>query len=448
MKNAKPFQLIVLVVCVIIALVGVLAFAFGGAKKDPTKDYGPQVVIWGTEDAAPINLAIKSSNDENPSSVNAIYVQKKADTFNQVLLEALAEGDGPDAILLPLEETFLQKGKLIPIPFENMNERSFKDSFIQQAELFKLGEGYLALPFSVDPLVMYWNRDIFTIHNEVNPPSYWDALVALVPKLSEVTEDFKVNKSAVALGDYRNINHSKEIFSTLLFQAGIPITSSGQNNDGEEVLSLSVFSRSSETPASPALSVLNFYTQFQNPLSKQYTWNRSLPNSLDAFVSGDVAMYFGFGSEADTIRAKNPNLNFDMAFFPQPNAGALPATYGKMSGLAILSASSNKSGTWRAITAMTSKDFLARYAELSGLPPVRRDLLVDVPNDDFSPILYKSALYAKSWIQPSIEDTDSALKDMIESALSNQASSDFAVTVWVNRMEASVTKLNIKNNEE
>jgi hypothetical protein len=41
-----------------------------------------------------------------------------------------------------------------------------------------------------------------------------------------------------------------------------------------------------------------------------------MPNSLDYFLSGRLATYFGFVSEAPRIRFKNPNLNFDVAEIP------------------------------------------------------------------------------------------------------------------------------------
>jgi hypothetical protein len=41
-----------------------------------------------------------------------------------------------------------------------------------------------------------------------------------------------------------------------------------------------------------------------------------LPKSREYFLSGRLATYFGFASEAPKIRLINPNLNFDVAEMP------------------------------------------------------------------------------------------------------------------------------------
>lgn len=448
MSNLKPFQLAVVIICGFLGVIGVLIFAFAGGKPDPTKDSGPLVVIWGTVPEDPLNAAIKEINDLGGSTyIHAVYVQKEEASFEQELLEGIASGKGPDAILVPAEDILRQRQKISLIPLENINERSFKDAFIEQGELFVTPQGYMALPFSVDPMVLYWNRDIFTSRNEPNPPTYWDSLLSLVPKLTDASEDFTINKSAIGLGDYRNVNHAREIISALLFQSGVPITDLSFNDREDQILSLSI-TTPNDLLLTPLHAVLNFYTQFANPLVDEYTWNRSLPNSFDLFARGDLAMYIGFGSEKDAIRAKNPNLNFDMAFFPQSRSSAVPRTYGKMQGLAILFSSVNKLGAYNAITNLTSKDFLDVYTQSSGLPPVRRDLLATPPNDAYSSILYKSALYAQSWIDPNTVETENIFQSMIESVLAGRDTLSDVVTTAADRLRISIEALNEKNNEQ
>ncbi len=66
----------------------------------------------------------------------------------------------------------------------------------------------------------------------------------------------------------------------LLLQAGTPITTR-QNADVVSVLN-STFNYT----VPPSRSAINFYTQFSNPTADTYTWNRSLPSSLNMFLSG------------------------------------------------------------------------------------------------------------------------------------------------------------------
>ncbi len=70
----------------------------------------------------------------------------------------------------------------------------------------------------------------------------------------------------------------------------------------------------------------DFYTRFARPDNTLYSWNRSFSSDRDRFVSGDLALYFGYGSEGKELERLNPNLNFDIAEVPQgataPEAGA------------------------------------------------------------------------------------------------------------------------------
>ena len=55
-----------------------------------------------------------------------------------------------------------------------ISERDFKNTYIEEGELYLAANGILGLPITVDPMVMYWNRDIFSSAAIAAPPSYWD----------------------------------------------------------------------------------------------------------------------------------------------------------------------------------------------------------------------------------------------------------------------------------
>ena len=248
----------------------------------------------------------------------------------------------------------------------------------------------------------------------------------------------------MSLGDYRNINHAKEIFEALLFQSGTEVTSFDYNTQLQSESLSSVFgSNNVSSTINPAEATLSFYSQFANPLSKEYTWNRSLPNSFDFFTAGNLAIYFGLGSELSAIRTKNPNLNFDMALFPEQKNATVPTTYGKMYALVILSSSNNKAGALNAMTYLSGQDFLKRYSTQTGLPPVRRDLLANVPpSDSFAPILYKSALYAKASLDPNPSALNQVFQTAVESVLSGASISNDAIKTATTQVQLLVDKFN------
>lgn len=441
MKDIKPFQLVFLGACLFIAVTGMLIFSFAGGKPNKGLISYREVVIWGTLDEAPIAEAIRAMNPSNIVVLNAQYIQKDEATFTQDLLEALADGAGPDVVLMPLTSALSYKSRITPIPFANVSERDFRNSFIEQGELYRMTEGYIALPFVVDPLVMYWNRDLFTQQNISTPPSTWEQVVALTPSLSITSPDLSISQSALSLGEYRNINNAKEILSTLILQNGNRITFMGVSNaPGQSP------DRLGHEIGEASRGALSFYTQFANPQLTTYTWNRSLRNSQDVFAANNLAMYLGFGSEVNQITAKNPNLNFDMALLPQPASNLLPVTYGKLYGLSILSSSANKTGALDVISLMTGKEFLSEYALVSGLPPVRRDMLSNPPSDNYSGILYRSALYAKGWLDPNYASTDSIFQTMVDSVLSQGNDVSQSVQNAGNQLNLLVNDFNLKQN--
>ena len=256
-------------------------------------------------------MTYRGSSLKTNKLIKITYIKKDSSTFNNDFIEALAEGVGPDIVLLRDDYIYKNRNKLFTIPYKNYTERSFRDTFIEGGEVFLNADGAIALPFMVDPLVMYWNRDLFSNNAVSSPPQYWDQIYSLIEKTTRRDTSANILKSTIALGEWSNITNAKEILTMLLLQAGTPITS----RNGQEVIS--VLNSKFDYPVIPSQSAVNFYTQFSNPTSPSYTWNRSLPSSFNLFLSGNLATYLGFASEIFSIQQKNSNLNFDVTYIPQ-----------------------------------------------------------------------------------------------------------------------------------
>jgi multiple sugar transport system substrate-binding protein len=409
----KNFQLIILIVFIVAAVFGLLVFSgaiplgSGGAGSLGT------VVLWGTTPASVILAPLKSFNDANPTFV-VKYVEKSSDTFDQDLLEALASGTGPDMFFLPDNLTYHYTKEIFTIPYASYPLVNFKNVFASAGEVFLTEKGILAFPISIDPLVMYYNRSILDANGVVYPPATWDDLTKLAPTLTQKDDTNKIIKSAVALGHFSNIVHAKDILATLFMQAGNPIISE-KNGIFSSALDSSVGNYNLP-------SVLKFYTDFADPNSPAYSWNKSFPNSDDFFSEGNLAFYFGFASEIKSLINKNPNQNFFIAPVPQIKNSSFKLTGARVTGLAISSFSKNLNTAFLAASLMATSDFASQFAIATVVAPARRDLLAVKPADAYSPIFYSSALYAKSWLDPSPKDTDNIWSAMVNSVLSNDLS--------------------------
>lgn len=406
------FRIILTAVFAIFIVVGIIMFSIyrGGSGGGSTE----QITVWGMIPQSTFSKYIESVNSSKNINIAVKYIEKEADSFDSEFIEALASGTGPDAILLPQDLILRHKDKIYPIPFNTLSERTFKDTFIEEAELFLSSKGALALPFSVDPLVMYWNRDIFTDVLLPKAPSYWDEFFSLVNKITEVDGSLNVGRSAVSFGEFKNVANAKEILSLLMLQAGNPIVKIEKDRP------VSVLKDQMGFTTPPAEAALRFYTEFSNPSKKSYSWNRSLPLSTSYFLSGDLAVYFGFASELNDIKLKNPNLNFDVAVIPQRREAKTKTTFGRMQGFALIKSSKKLLPAFNTISALTSGGNISLWSKTSGLPPVRRDLLASGTADPVGSIFYTSAIISKGWLDPNREETKTVFQNMVESVVSGR----------------------------
>ena len=408
----STFQIIVLGVCAALILVGVGVFAsFGGVLGGGSS--GP-VVIWGTLDLATVERVLSSMRNADKSFQDVTYVEKNPATYDTDLLNAMAAGTGPDLFLLSSEKLHLFSDKIITIPYRLVSQTAFLNSFVDQSDMFLTSQGELALPFLVDPLVMYWNRDLFAAAGLAEPPRFWNELLSIAPKITALDRS-SITTSAVALGTWGNIAHAKAILSTLFMQAGDSLVVRGQDGALFPTLGSTSSGGSADSP-----SALRFYTDFANPTKTTYSWNRSLPLSTNAFAAGDVAIYFGFVSEYQTLAARNPNLRFSVAQVPQVEGALSRTTFGRMTGLAIPRTAQNAEGAAAIAQKLVSQQGITLVAQAMSLPPVRRDVSFDTSADANASTFAQAALLSRGWLDPDPGVTDSIFQTMIESVISGE----------------------------
>lgn len=426
---------------VVMTAVGVFIFAGSGDSSGSKNEVG-SIEIWGTLPESNFKALLSALGGSDDRFLNVRYVEKNKNTYYEEFVEALASGSGPDLILLDHDAIIKNQDKIIEIPYESFSERDFKNIFIEEGELYLTSTGVLGIPFTIDPLIMYWNRNIFQNASIANPPRFWDEFFLLSPKITLRDSSSNIIKSFTALGEFDNVKNAKEIISAFIIQSGNPIVSSVKNihsygiklDDSSIVSSVekglvSIFANPLGFAVVPAESAVRFYTEFSNPTKSIYSWNRSLPNSKQLFAAGDLALYFGFASELPGITRTNPNLNFDVATLPQLRDSDTRVTYGKMTAFAIPRSSKDPSGAFTTAFALTNVQNISLFSDLSGLPPVRRDLLAHERTNAVSAVFYDSAIISKAWLDPNKNKTSDIFKNMIDSVTSGRESLKNAVNI-------------------
>lgn len=412
----SKFQIITISICIVVGLVAVLIFAgvlpgFQGAGKN--QNQGADLVIWGTFSERDVLNILSDFNDEN-DPMKARYVEKNKETYEIELLDALASGTGPDMWIISQELLLKHKNKIFGLSFSSYSERQFKDTFTNPFEVFidSKKENISAIPLIADPLILFWNKDIFSSAGVAKPPQYWDEFLTSVEKLTKIDQSKGIIQSGAGFGEFRNVRNAKEIISLLILQTGNVIVDKNELN--------SVINEKQDQGLNPAENAIRFFNDFSNPNKTSYTWNKALSDDQTMFANGFLAMYFGYASDYGQIKKKNPHLNFDAAEVPQIRDGTLKTTYAKVYALAVSKNSSQSSQAFTAASVLSGAKYDKMFSDVFGLGPARRDILAEPVNNPILSVIYKSTIMAKTWLDPDSKSTYEIFKNMIESTASGR----------------------------
>lgn len=426
-SKTKKFQTILLVILGVGLAVGLMIFS-GLIKTKPkggdaTLGATGSVVIWGTFPNSSVATFINTFNAENEGSVVS-YTPVDPLYFDQELLEAFARGESPDIVILPHTLIARYQDKLITLNEEALPLRNFRDSYSQGAEIFRTDLGTVGLPVAVDPLVMYYNRDLLESAGFINPPKFWNEdFLPFIESTTEVESDgLEIVVAGVPLGEATNINHAVEIISAIAMQLGSPITSIGQA--GFEF----VLDESSLVSNAPGAGALEYFTNFANPSKPEYSWNKDMSEARDVFALGQSVLYFGFGSELLQIQRKNPNLNFDVAPIPQIKEVNKSLTYGTFYALAVPKLSKNVASAFTVAGAISNGSYTNLFLDAVDLQPVRKDLLSVSPSDVYQKVFFNAGIVARAWITPNPFLVETIFTDMIEGVNSGRLTPERAIS--------------------
>ena len=425
------FQILSIAIAIIVAVAAALVFGgiLPGFRSGPGGASEMSVSLWGV---LPQDLMARFLDEfkKEYKNFNIQYIQIPAENFELTLINALASGQGPDLWLIPQNLILKHKNKVAPISFRTFKERDFKDIFIDEAELYLdyNNQNIIALPFIIDPLVMFYNKDLLRNAGLTKVPETWDQFITTSQALTIKDAAGNIKQAGSALGEYSNVSHAQNIIAALILQTGNPIIA-------QRTFKV-VLGEKQENILVPAESALRFYTEFSNPRKISYSWNKFLEPSKELFLQNKLVIYFSFASELKEIKEKNPHLNFDIAQFPQILDGGIKATFGRMWGIAVSNQSKNKEAAFKAGQALVSQNSLEALSGIFFLPPVRKDMLSRAVSDPYLAIFYKAAIWSRAWLEPDPEFTSAIFKNMIESVNKGEKNTGQAVLDAKNKLES------------
>jgi len=419
------FQTILTAVFLAFFVFAVLIFSgllkIGGSSTASTTPVG-KIVIWGTFTNPELQTVFDTVAQAN-KDLTITYVKKNPATYQQDLIEAFASGTSPDIFIMTPDMVQKDQDFVYKVPYTSYSQKTFQDAFVDGSNVYLANDGIIAFPVVVDPLVMYYNKDILANSGISTPPTSWDQLFGLASILTKKQNDGTIQQSMIALGQYDNISNAKDILATLLLQNNNPIISQTSQGTYPAVLNGGV----SSNGVTAADQIMNFFTEFSNPSDPSYSWNRSLPNSRDFFTEGKSAFYLGLASELFTIQSVNPNLSFDVTSIPQTKGTLANRTYGNIYALAVSKKSANPTAAFELAGILSNGDTAKSFAQAVSLPPASRQAIATKPTDPYLFTFFNQALITQSWPDPDPIATNGIFSELVNNILSNKLSTDDAV---------------------
>src|SRR3989338_3878479 len=261
--------------------------------------------MWGTFPENSIRDVLTPYNREN-KNLKITYVEKNPEAYEEELINALATGTGPDVWVISEGMIHRHKDKIFPMPSMLMTEREFKETYTDvSTSIFFQDNTILGLPFSVDPLVLFWNKDFFASEALALPPSTWDEFITYTERLTKRDAGGNITRAGAGLGLTSNIPEAKDIVSLLILQGGTSIIDTGSPHD----ITLGETRLVNQIRLSPTESALRFYTVFTRRNKTSYTWNNTFSDPQTAFSREELAMFVGRASNLPVILNANSHIN-------------------------------------------------------------------------------------------------------------------------------------------
>jgi len=296
----------------------------------------------------------------------------------------------------------------------SLSLKDLKDNFVDVVShdvILKDGNIY-GLPLSVDTLALYYNKDLFNNAGISKPPIYWNKeFLQDVKKLTKQDPKKGLIQSGVALGGSTNINRFSDILSVLMMQNGVIMM-----DESGQVLFHTIPEIAKTSDYNPGVAALNFYADFANPAKESYAWNSEMPNSLEMFISGNLAMMFSYSYDLATIKARAPKLNFSVAKLPQIEGN--PPTNINFANYwveVVSKKSQHQNEAWDFIQFITREEQVKSYLEKTKRPTALRSLVNEQKNNNELSVFSDQVLTAKSWYKgKNVQAAEDAIAEMID----------------------------------
>jgi len=378
------------------------------------------------------------------------------DEYSNLILNEMADGEGPDIFSMPNTWFASNSKKVRPMPQKYALPAEFSNTFVDVAysdlvlnDSSGIPQIY-GLPLYIDTLALYYNNSYFedVLASQGKPSNTWEGIKSDVLALTKFDENTnEISVAGIAIGTSYNISRAVDILYLLFLQEGVSFYN--------ENISLATFN--SKTNAQKSLNALELFLSFNDPNQRYYTWDGYLAdstkneNEVDAFAKGNVAMIIGYSYTYSQILNKikvlksSGQLVIDpkvvkITYIPQmtdvSSKNSIRVTYANYFAETVSRNCKYSDIAWEFLAFMANKDNQIKYFSELKKPTSRRDLIDSQKNDPVYGVFVQQIGFAKSF--PVIDSTkyNIIFKDLIF-----KSKNSLALQSLLNQAEKSVSLL-------
>lgn len=370
------------------------------------------------------------------------YRELRYDEYEDELIRAFAEGEGPD--IFSLHNTWLGKYESLIEPLPNsltipysetrgtikketvytvqeeptLSQRALKSNYVdvvvadvirsyQPNSKEEAEDRIFGLPLGMDSLALYYNKDLLNAAGIAQPPATWTQFQDQVSQLTQISTGDTIVQAGAAIGTSDNVERAFDILSALMMQNGTQMTDSRGR---------ATFAQETDAGFLGGEAV-RFYTDFANPLKAVYTWNEDMPDSFDAFTSGNTAFFFGYSYHHALIEAANSKLNFAVSPLPQIDGGKT-VNYANYWVETVAKSTNAGDWAWDFVQFAAQEEQVTSYLQAARKPAALRSLINTQLEDEVLSVFAGQTLTADSWYRGGdAAVAEEALLDLIDAFL-------------------------------
>lgn len=419
--------------------------------------------VWDDQDT--FNDVIAAYQVIHPN-ITINYRRLRYEEYKKELLEAFAQDRGPD--IFSIQNTWVGEYKplITPLPASitlpyprvtgtikketiielkttaSLTLRQLRNNFVDvvykdvviptEVSKDQFEDKIYGLPLSVDSLALFYNRDLLNNAGIPQPPTTWNQFQEQVVKITKLDTKGNLLLSGGAIGTSGNVERSTDILSILMMQNGAEMMTDSS------VTFHRIPPDQPERPMPPGQEALIFYTDFANPSKEVYCWNSTMEDSLEAFIAGKTAFFFGYSYHIPEIRARAPKLNYGITKLPQIE-GNREINYANYWVEVVSKKTKNINEAWDFIQYITAVENVPKHLEKAKKPTALRGLInSQLENLDLS-VFASQILTSDSWYRGKDADAAEAIfKEMIDTVVSGLMTADKAINLAAGKVAQTI----------